>query len=60
MYLWVSLLFLSSMILAAMVFNASSQEIGTNFGSSLRPFLGLVRFMGVLIRSGSYTCCKAR
>ena len=48
------------MILSAMVFSASSHEIATNFGSSLRPFFGLVRFMGVLIRSGSYTCCRAR
>ncbi len=31
-----------------------SDEIGTNFGSSVRPFFGLVRFIGPLKRSGSY------
>ncbi len=34
--------------------------MGTNFGSWSRPFLGLVRFIGVLIRSGSYNCWIAR
>ena len=38
----------------ATVFSASSQDTGTNFGSSSRPFFGLVRFIGPLKRSGSY------
>ena len=37
---------------AAMVSSASSQEIGTKPGSSLRPFFGLVRFIGCRMRCG--------
>ena len=37
---------------AAMMSNASSHEIGTKPGSSLLPFFGLVRFIGVRMRFG--------
>jgi hypothetical protein len=51
-----SLALRSSIILPATVSSASSQVMGTNFGSTPRPFCGLVRFMGTLTRSGSYIC----
>ena len=35
-----------------MMSSASSQEIGTNPGSSSLPLLGFVRFMGVVMRFG--------
>jgi hypothetical protein len=50
----------SSIILSATVSRASSHVIGTQRGSTPRPFCGLVRFSGTLIRSGSYTCCGIR
>ena len=49
-----SLALRSSSILSAIVSRASSQVIGTNLGSMPRPFSELVRFIGTLIRSGSY------
>ena len=45
--------FRSSIILSATVSSASSQVMGTNFGSMPRPLAGLVRFIGTLMRSGS-------
>ena len=47
----------SSIIFSATVSSASSQLMGTNFGSMPRPLAGLVRFIGILMRSGSYICC---
>ena len=47
----------SSIIFSATVSSASSQLMGTNFGSMPRPLTGLVRFIGVFTRSGSYICC---
>jgi len=37
---------------AATVSSASSHEIATQPGSSLMPFFGLVRFIGVRMRAG--------
>jgi hypothetical protein len=48
-----SLALRSSIIFSAMVSNASSQVMGTNFGLIPRPLTGLVRFIGTLTRSGS-------
>jgi len=42
---------------AAIASSASSQEIGTKPGSSLRPLRGLVRFIGVSTRCGLQVFC---
>jgi hypothetical protein len=41
-----------SRIFSATMSSASSHEIGTKPGSCSRPFCGLVRFMGCLMRLG--------
>ena len=50
---WVAFIFSATMS------RASSQLISTQPGSSCRPFFGLVRFMGRLMRSGLYSFCTS-